>query len=102
MEKTICENCGELAGSCACRRRFCSDFSGDEKLVFIEGHDDAILGLAEVGGEQRVVYDHGAVIRRLMRRDGMDLEGAEEFFNYNIAGSSAPLGAPILLWVDRS
>lgn len=51
MEKTICENCGELASSCACRRRFCLDFSGDETLVFLDGHGDAILGLAEVEGE---------------------------------------------------
>jgi hypothetical protein len=97
MEKTICENGGELAGSCACRRRFCSDFSGDEKLVFIDGHDDAILGVAEVEGDTRVVYDHGAVIRRLMRRDGMDLEGAEEFFNYNIEGCNVSPSAPIFL-----
>lgn len=97
MEKTICENCGELASSCACRRRFCLDFSGDETLVFLDGHDDAILGLAEVEGEQRVVYDHGAVIQRLIRRDGMDVEGAEEFFDYNIEGCKVSPSAPIFL-----
>lgn len=85
--KAKCGKCGDLLGSCACRRQRCLDAADGEALVFIEGHDDAILGLAEVDGERRVVYDHGAVIRRLMRRDGMDEEGAEEFVGYNIDGS---------------
>lgn len=98
MEKTTCEQCGELLGSCVCRRRRCMDACDDEPLVFVDGHDDAILGLAEMEGEQRVVYDQSAIVRRLMNRDGMDEEGAEEFFSHNIAGSKIFHSAPIFLW----
>ena len=95
--KAKCEQRGDLLGSCACRRRLCLDSADGDPLVFIEGHDDAILGLADVDGERRVVYDHGAVIRRLMRRDGMDEEGAEEFFSYNIEGGRISDSPPIFL-----
>lgn len=40
----------------------------DSELVFVEGHDDAILELAEVDGDQRVVYDPKAIIFELVRR----------------------------------
>jgi len=97
MMKAKCGKCGDLLGSCACRRQRCQDSVDGDPLVFIDGHDDAILGLAEIEGDTRVVYDHGAVIRRLMRRDGMDEEGAEEFFSYNIEGSKILASPPIFL-----
>lgn len=97
MKKKKCEHCGELEGSCACRRRRCLDFAEADPLVFIEGHDDAILGVVEVEGDARVVYDRGAIVRRLMRRDGMDQEGAEEFVDYNIEGSKAAPSTPVFL-----
>lgn len=92
-----CEQCGELLGSCACRRRRCLDTAGDETLVFIDGHDDAILGVAEVEGNPRVVYDRGSIVHGLMRRDGMDEEGAEEFVDYNIEGCMVSPSPPIFL-----
>jgi hypothetical protein len=46
-------------------------------------------------GEPRAVYDANAIVRRLMRRDGMDREGAWEFFEYNMAGFGA--GSPIFV-----
>jgi hypothetical protein len=46
-------------------------------------------------GEPRAVYDANAIVRRLMRRDGMDREGAWEFFEYNMASSGA--GSPIFI-----
>lgn len=67
------------------RRQACVDAAGGEPLMFIDGHDDAIVGVAELDGEPRVVYDNETIIRKLMRRDGMDREGALEFFEYNIA-----------------
>lgn len=98
MIKNKCEKCGESQDSCGCRRQLCLDAAGDHVLVFIDGHDDAILGLAEIEGEARVVYDRGAIVRCLMRRDGMKEDGAEEFFEYNIEGSKTSSSTPIILW----
>ena len=97
MRMNKCEKCGKSHGSCGCRRQFCLDVAGDDALVFIEGHDDAIVGLAEVEGEPRVVYDRCAIVQCLMRRDGMDEDGAEEFFEYNIEGCKVSPSPPIFL-----
>lgn len=89
-----------LPGSAfAGRRAACVELADGEPLVCLEGHDDALLGVAEVGGEPRAVYDANAIVRRLMRRDGMDLEGAWEFFEYNIAATHA--GGPSPVFVQR-
>jgi hypothetical protein len=79
----------------ALRLAACMEFADGEPLVCLEGHDDALLGVAEVDGEPRAVYDANAIVRRLMRRDGMDREGAWEFFEYNMASSGA--GSPIFI-----
>jgi len=92
-----CGQCGGELEACSCRRQACLQSAEGEPLVFVDGHDDAILGLAEVEGEPRVVYDRGAIVRGLMRRDGMDHEGAVEFFEYNIEGSKLSVLSPIFL-----
>ena len=94
------EKCGQCAGSleaCFCRRQACLESAEGEPLVFVDGHDDAILGLVEVDGEPRVVYDRGAIVRGLMRRDGMDEEGAAEFFDYNIANTYVDSTPPLFI-----
>ena len=97
MDKEKCAPCGEALESCACKRQACLEITEGEPLVFVDGHDDAILGLAEVEGEARVVYDRSAIIRGLIFRDGMDEEGAVEFFEYNIEGSKLSPLSPIFL-----
>jgi hypothetical protein len=94
MDMEKCRQCGGSLEACSCRRQACLESAEGELLVFLDGHDDAILGLAELDGEPRVVYDRGAIIRKLMRRDGMDEEGAAEFFDYNIACCHAGACAP--------
>ena len=97
MDMEKCGQCGGLLEACPCKRQACLESVEGEPLVFVDGHDDAILGLAEVDGEPRVVYDRGAIVRGLMRRDGMDEEGAVEFFEYNIQGSKFSPSPPIFL-----
>jgi hypothetical protein len=97
MDMEKCGQCGGALEACSCRRQACLQSAEGELLVFVDGHDDAILGLAEVDSEPRVVYDRGAIIRKLMRRDGMDEEGAAEFFDYNIDGARISSSAPIFL-----
>jgi hypothetical protein len=76
-------------------RQTCIDAVGGDELLFLDGHDEAIIGLAERDGEVCVVYDRGKVIQALRLRDGMDKDGAAEFFEYNIAGSWLGAGSPI-------
>jgi hypothetical protein len=68
-------------------REECVESSGDEELLFADGFDDAIIGTASRGGETFVVYDEWLCLETLMARDGMDLDEAREFFDFNVAGS---------------
>lgn len=97
FQKAKCVHCGAFLEACACKRRACLDLADEEALAFIDGHDDAILGLAEVDGEPRVVYDKAAIVRKLMRRDGMDGEGAAEFVEYNVMGAKPSSAPPLFL-----
>jgi len=51
-----------------------------------DGLDDAILGIGQRFNRYFVVYDVTQVIAILMR-DGMDYEGAVEWFEFNIVGA---------------
>lgn len=82
-----CVQCCKWLETCACRRRACLDIAEGPPSVLVDGHDDAMLGLAEVECERRVVYDRGPIIPGMMRRDSMDKNEAAEFFNYNIEGN---------------
>jgi hypothetical protein len=82
------------------RELACLDIVGeDEQLMFADGHDEAIIGVAERDGEWIVVYDTAKIIRRLRRRDGMSREEAEEFFAFNIAQAWHGPSTPVLLSV---
>jgi hypothetical protein len=78
-------------------RQVCLGIADGEPLAFIEGHDDAIVGVAEVDGEPRVVYDIETIVRELIRRDNMDRDGAIEFFEYNIASVAAEAPHPLFI-----
>lgn len=53
-------------------------------VSFLDGLDEAIVGVTHRGSESFVCYDPEKCIEILMERDGMDRDGAEEFFDYNI------------------
>ena len=69
-----------------------------EEAVTADGFDDAIIGMAERFGQLPVVaYDKGKCIQILMERDGMDYEGAEEFFIFNVIGAWVGDSTPIFV-----
>jgi hypothetical protein len=70
---------------------------GEELLMFADGYDEAILGIAELNGNASVVYDRAKVIKILRHRDGMTQADAEEFFAYNIAGAFMGESSPVFL-----
>lgn len=72
----------------------------DTELLFADGYDDAIVGIAERDGEILVVYDLRKILRQLRVRDGMSRDEAQEFFEFNIAGSWVGERTPV--WLDRT
>lgn len=59
----------------------------DEEILCIDDFDDAIIGYVTIAHHVIALYDRIAIIDILITRDGMDLDDAEEYFDYNIAGS---------------
>lgn len=79
-------------------RHACLALIGDQELLlFADGYDDAIVGVAELNGAASVVYDTAKVVQILCDRDGMTRADAEEFFAYNIAGAFMGESSPILM-----
>ena len=64
-----------------------------ENFVFVEGHDDAVLGTFE----GHIVYSANKIIMKFMQRDGMSEETAMEYFDQNISAafSSEDKNSPI-------
>jgi hypothetical protein len=53
-----------------------------------DGFDDAIIGVVHRACQPTVLlYDREKCIAILMKRDKMDREGAEEFFEFNVVGA---------------
>ena len=64
----------------------------DYDVVFLDGFDDAILGITfgDTSEPVRVVYSWNNILATLVERDGMTEDEAVEFFDYNIAGLNLP------------
>lgn len=72
----------------------------DNKTLFAEGFDDALIGVAfdQKADIHRVVYDKERMIERLMTRDDMSLDEAVEYLDFNTWTAYAGKGTP--LYVD--
>jgi hypothetical protein len=82
-------------------RQALQDLLGDEtQLLFADGYDDAIVGFAERDSVVLVVYDVRKILRQLRVRDGMSRDEAQEFFDFNIAGSWVGEQTPV--WLCRA
>jgi hypothetical protein len=82
-------------------RQALQDLLGDEtQLLFADGHDDAIVGFSERDSVVLVVYDVRNILRLLRVRDGMSRVEAQEFFDFNIAGSWVGEQTPV--WLFRA
>ena len=47
-----------------------------------------------------IVYDAEKIREILMRRDGMDMEGAREFIEFNIEAAYVGPHTPVLVWPE--
>ena len=65
----------------------------------VDGHDDAVIGMGNSFGRSHVlIYDSEKIIQKLMKRDKMTYEEAQEFFEFNIVGSYNGPGMPIFVY----
>jgi hypothetical protein len=87
------------AQSSSCRQQACLELIDDDgsDLLFVNGHDDAIIGIVERDGIPLVVYDTSKIINLLRTRDRMSRDEAEEFFEYNVAGAWMGEQTPLFL-----
>ena len=57
----------------------------DEKILFADGFDKAIIGVANIQNKRIVAYDTKKCIKILMK--DMTHNEAVEYFDFNVAGS---------------
>lgn len=69
-----------------------------ESLLFMDGFDEAILGVADNFMEPRVVYSRKKCIEILCKE--MDFMDAVEYFDFNIAGAYVGEQTPIIVSDD--
>ena len=75
----------------------------NEEALLANGFEDAIIGVAERCSQPAlVVYDIERCIEILVERDGMDLDGATECFEYNTLGAWFGENTPLFLWRYKS
>lgn len=76
----------------------CDSYS-DEEFLQADGFDQALLGVVmDFNSKPRLVYSRYTCIEILMQRDEMSKEEADEYFDYNVAGSYVGERTPI--WLD--
>ena len=68
----------------------------DEQLVIADGFDEAVIGIDVVG--ERIIYSVQKVIDILMERDGMDEQGAIDWYEYNM--QSTYVGEHTPIWCE--
>lgn len=69
----------------------------DEQMLFADGLDEAILGVAERCGQPPLVaYDRSRCID-ILAAQGMDREEAEEYFEFNVVGAWVGPYTPIFI-----
>ena len=61
------------------------------------GFEEALIGYGNQFNKHVAIYDRDKCIDILMERDGMDIEEAEEYFEYNVQGAYVGEETPVFL-----
>ena len=70
-------------------------------MLFVDGHDSAIIGIVHSYGRRPVLaYNVRIICETLVERDSMGVDEAYEFFEFNIMGSYNGEGMPVFLHED--
>ena len=71
-----------------------SDIYGED-LIFADGFDDAIIGVATGFDSARVVYCYASMIEVMMKDNNISYEDALDWIEYNTLGSYIGKNTPI-------
>ena len=73
------------------------------EVLLADGFEDAYIGVCEVFNRPPLAaYDRDKCIEILMERDGMSRDDAEEYFNFNVAGSWVGDNTPVYITLHKS
>jgi len=73
----------------------------NEEALTADGFDAALIGYVEIFNKTVALYDREKCIDILMDRDGMDRDGAVEFFEFNTIGAYVGEGTPAFATIMR-
>jgi hypothetical protein len=71
-----------------------------EGAVILSDLDNAIIGIVEDFNGRRILYSKEKILNILIVRDGMSMDEAEEFYDYNILGLYAGEQNPVFIDVN--
>ena len=72
------------------------DEAGGDELLFADGFDEAIIGIAYVRGSAVAVYDEEQVVE-ILASQGMSLDESREYFDFNVVGAYVGEQTPIFV-----
>ena len=71
-------------------------------MIKYDSYDEAIIGPANIWRDNTtvsvLVYDAEKIRAILMKRDGMEMDEAREFIEFNIEGGYLGIETPVLVW----
>ena len=74
----------------------------EESLLFADGFEEALMGYVEQVNRPLVaLYDQDKCIEILQQRDGMSLDCAREYFDFNVMGGGAGEYTPAFATIIR-
>ena len=76
------------------------DEEHDDGPLFADGFDDALIGVGVQFSREVAVYDYDKCLDILIQRDGMDIEGAIDYMEYNVMGAYAGNSTPVFVIRD--
>lgn len=70
-----------------------------ESVLLMDGFDEAVIGLSQrINEPMLAVYSYFRMVRLLVQRDGMSIEEAEEYIDFNCVGAWMGERTPIITW----
>ena len=74
----------------------------DDEILLADGFDRAFLGVGRTfNGPAVAVYDKNIIIT-MLHKDGMSVDEAYEYFDYNVAGAYVGEKTPMFVETKRS
>jgi len=73
----------------------------NEEALLADGFEDALIGYVEIFSKLIALYDKEKCIEILMKRDGMNYEGACDYFEFNVQGAFVGDGTPAFATILR-